>query len=362
MRHAAAAQKFQGYRLSLRLSSLRALHSSWRFSRAIRLAVIATAFIAALPACQPRGNWRELSVLIEDDLGEPVRGASVRGLLYTHNEQWIDEASRKKIIGYTDNDGQVEISILDNYIDVSVEKDGYYSTLHRVTPLSQERRETMDAERIRLRKRIDPVPMYAKRVIFLVEGLESGETYGYDFLRGDFVSPMGDGVTTDIELSYVREFESARKFHWSLNIRFANSSDGLIPQLFEGQGSEFLSGYEAPRDGYRNEWTVSRSRGAASESPAKDYSADWIRFLAEGTVSDPSGIIPDPNALGFYFRVRSEVDDDGNLVGGYYGKIYGIFPEAVYYLNPDQGNRNVEYDVSNNLFGTLPILERTGSP
>lgn len=70
----------------------------------------------------------------------------------------------------------------------------------------------------------------------------------------------------------------------------------------------------------------------------------------------------DPNEQGFYFRVRTELDDEGYVIGGYYGKMYGGLPEAVCYLNPNRGDRNVEWDVSQNRFGTLPVMERAGEP
>ncbi len=341
MRYEVDTPRGQGSRLALLRSHRGAIPHPRNNQQVIWLAVVATLIAAALTACGPlAGKWRKLSVLIQDDRGKPVTVASVRGLFY--DESMHDAASRKKVIGHTDHDGQVVIDILKGaYIDVSVEKDGYYPTLHPIVPLNRERQEAMDVEHIRLREQVDPIAMYAKRVIFLVQGLEAGEKYGYDFVRGDFVSPVGDGVTTDIELSYLREFESPQKYHWSFGIKFVNPTDGLIPQVFDSQGSEFRSDYEAPPDGYRAKWTRSKSRGIASEPP---------------------GITPNPNQDGFYFRVRTEVDDVGTVVGGHYGKFYGSFPKAVYYLNPDPGNRNVEYDVSQNLFGTLPILERAAYP
>ena len=52
----------------------------------------------------------------------------------------------------------------------------------------------------------------------------------------------------------------------------------------------------------------------------------------------------------YYFRVRSKRDEKGNIISGYYGKIYGEFPEITYYLNPVVNDRNIEFDVNRNLF------------
>ena len=64
------------------------------------------------------------------------------------------------------------------------------------------------------------------------------------------------------------------------------------------------------------------------------------------------------------FRIRTKLDENGQVVGGYYGKIYGdIFflpnsygavivaiPQFLYYLNPNPLDRNLEWDGDTNLF------------
>lgn len=190
-----------------------------------RLAIVATCVVVAFSAVELRAaDWRQLPILVEDDLGEPVGGASVRSLLY--NEQARGEALSRNVVGFTAGDGRIDISVLEGLSsDFSVEKNGYYQTLHRVSLRDRDRNESKDVEVIRLRKRVDPVAMYVKRVLFLVRGLERGEKYGYDFVRGDFVSPIGEGVTKDIELSYVREFIDNQNWRWALDVRFANPTD-----------------------------------------------------------------------------------------------------------------------------------------
>ena len=63
----------------------------------------------------------------------------------------------------------------------------------------------------------------------------------------------------------------------------------------------------------------------------------------------------------YCFRVRSKFDDKGNLVDAYYGKVYGDFKihahinigldivKFLYYLNPTPNDRNLEWDMKNNL-------------
>jgi len=64
----------------------------------------------------------------------------------------------------------------------------------------------------------------------------------------------------------------------------------------------------------------------------------------------------------YAFRVRASLDDDGNIVRAFYGKIHGniLFDvrgsetaslQFTYYLNPEPNDRNVEFDPERNLFG-----------
>ena len=65
----------------------------------------------------------------------------------------------------------------------------------------------------------------------------------------------------------------------------------------------------------------------------------------------------------FCFRIRTKFDDKGNVVEGYYGKIYGDVVMKwsylgvsrvgfLYYLNPTPNDRNLEWDMKNNLCDT----------
>jgi hypothetical protein len=63
----------------------------------------------------------------------------------------------------------------------------------------------------------------------------------------------------------------------------------------------------------------------------------------------------------YQFRIRSKYDEKGDLKEAYYGKIYGDFEiegddkkgltriSFLYYLNPNPLDRNLEWDMKNNL-------------
>ena len=58
----------------------------------------------------------------------------------------------------------------------------------------------------------------------------------------------------------------------------------------------------------------------------------------------------------YAFRIRTVYDEGGNIKSAYYGKIYGDFDMTgldgvrfLYYLNPTPNDRNLEWDMKNNL-------------
>ena len=56
----------------------------------------------------------------------------------------------------------------------------------------------------------------------------------------------------------------------------------------------------------------------------------------------------------YVFRVRTQLENDGTVISAYYGKLYdafqvhvrdiGIDVSFLYFLNPSQNNRNLEYN------------------
>lgn len=306
--------------------------------RRAAVAMVLAALIGA--ASEVRAAERVvLRILVEDDLGSAVEGAEVRG--YFFDEQVLRGRLDGAVSGITDTEGRVEISgTEDLYVDVKVERDGFYRSMHRVLVRDRELLEKIGEHRIRLRKKVDPIEMRVKRVVFLAKEFFGGEPYGYDLVAGDFVAPVGKGTVKDLELSYDREDGGNFRWSWSFSARFTNPGDGLVPVIFDPRGSDFRSDYEAPAEGYRGEFTLSRSRsGLGQPATGRD----------------------DPNQ-GYYFRIRTKVDASGAVTGGYYGKIYGEFPVVTYYLNPESGSRNVEWDAPRNVFKALLSKELTREP
>jgi len=101
---------------------------------------------------------------------------------------------------------------------------------------------------------------------------------------------------------------------------FPKPGDGIqeftVPAVEKGSG--LRSAHEAPVDGYQPE-------------------------VVQTEMTNPN--------RNFYFRVRTKLDENGNVVSARYGKIYGDLAQFTYYFNPTLNDRNVEFDPKQNLLG-----------
>ena len=140
-----------------------------------------------------------------------------------------------------------------------------------------------------------------------------------------------------IEACLRTEFDSDYK----LIVSFPNRGDGLqefrMPE--EEKGSGLRSPHEAPADGYQSEWIQTDSR--RPRTPVK-------------TNRDEN--------RNYFFRVRTVLDESGNVKSALYGKIYGDFMRFDYYVNPTPNGRNVEFDPKQNLLNGLKSNEQVMQP
>jgi hypothetical protein len=191
-----------------------------------------------------------------------------------------------------------------------------------------------------LKKIINPIPMYARRVNRAVPA--QNEDLGFDMFVGDFVTPYGQGKTADMIFRLEVTERTKKDYDYKLTVAFPNTADGILPfnPTSRLQGSALRSPYSAPEKGFLPSWTVTRSRrpGSAENS---NY---------------------DPEKHGYFFRIRSSVDKSGKILSAYYGKIYGDFMNFTYYLNPTPNDRNIEFDPKRNLFTNLKDDERVTAP
>lgn len=281
----------------------------------------------ALRACADTVN---VPLQVVDQNGQPVAKALLES-----------DSGDKKL---SDENGKAHLSVRKRtfYNRFYAKKDGFYPTEtdSEHSPLAKD----FDASKlikIQIKKIKDPIPMYAKSLTaeqgdLLKMPSCDGKSYGYDFVIGDWVAPEGKGVVSDFIFKFEGEFRDEpygrlASYDHKFSITFSNDHDGII--AWEGTseagrkyGSELASDYEAPKEGYQDTWVQRtwKEKGGYHQTTSN----------------------MDRN---FYFRVRTKVDEKGNIISAHYGKIYGDFMSFIYYLNPTPNDRNVEFDPKRNL-------------
>jgi hypothetical protein len=106
------------------------------------------------------------------------------------------------------------------------------------------------------------------------------------------------------------------------------------------QGSLLRSDHQAPTDGYQPQLIKESSAHPGQPTKASD--------------NNESG--------GYYIRVQTILDGNGNVKSALYGKIYGHFMQFSYYLNATPNDRNVELDPNQNLLQNVPAADQVKSP
>ena len=247
------------------------------------------------------------------------------------------------ISGVTNHDGEFcATAPTVGCITYGADKSGYYGTVgkpyeYRGDPTNGRWQPWNPTLTVVLKKIINPVPMYAKRVNLGMPVFD--KTVGFDLMEGDWVVPHGRGKVSDFVFLAELQKRSDEDYNYRLTLTFSNPADGI--QSFDAvsrYGSELRSPHQAPDKGYGGKWVQVQIRkpGSAGEN-TRDENRNYV------------------------YRVRSNTDKNGNITGAVYGKIYGDFMNFVYYLNPD-GTRNVEFDPKRNLFKNLNQDEEVRQP
>ena len=184
-----------------------------------------------------------------------------------------------------------------------------------------------------------PNPMYAKSVNLGLPVFD--KPAGFDLTAGDWVAPYGKGSRADILFTAHREKRSEYDSDYRLVVSFPNRGDGIqeFYAPIPNHGSALRSSNEAPANGYEPQWVQTRT-----VRPGKGYSGNR-----------------DENR-NYYLRVRTVLDEKGNVRTAQYGKIYGDFMQFRYYLNPTLNDRNVEFDPKQNLLKDLKPTEQVDAP
>jgi hypothetical protein len=257
----------------------------------------------------------------------------------------VDYQSIDQFSGLTDTNGIFVASHKDKSYTLAfdVKKDGYYSVWQRYEmgwAYQYNEAKWNPTIVIVLKRIIKPIPMYAKRID--AEPPTNGKPVGYDLIVGDWVGPYGKGVTIDILFTREYNRKSLQDYDYKLTVSFPKAGDGI--QEFQVpyknmEGSALRSPHEAPTNGYQSQ-IVRLNMSHPGQKLIFDYDENRV----------------------YLFRVRTAIDDRGNIVSAYYGKIYGDFMQFNYYFNPTPNSRNIEFDPKQNLMANLKLTEGVSAP
>lgn len=300
--------------------------------------------------------WTATINVVGED-GNPVVGADVV-VSYTLPPQPGQNPEEGgvggQIKGLTDANGTFSASHADTSwgIGINVEKTGYYTAHigHQLYRHGQFDGNTVFVSRnpnitLVLKRIGKPIAMYAKKEETKIP--KEDAPVGFDLMVGDWVAPYGAGKNADVLFTVHRQITSPQEFDAGLELTFPNPGDGvvIVPPP-PASDSPLVMPRLAAEAGYQSTLT-------------------W-RYHNFTEISEP--------ASGYFFRVRTVLDGNGNVQSTFYGKIQGEVRFLVgtkapragiafqYYLNPTPNDRNVEFDPSQNLFGNLPIMEQVKDP
>jgi hypothetical protein len=240
----------------------------------------------------------------------------------------------------------------DRYLGYTVRKPGYYPTTGTYNfkeAAGGKWQPWNPVVNVELKKILHPIPLYARQARIVMPVI--GEPVGYDLVAGDFVGPYGRGRTPDFVFFLKKDWKSLKEFDVGLTLTFSNPGDGIqivsAPPIY---GSELKLPRTAPDSVYEAQFRTSKRRapGSAIQTEAKE---------------DRS----------FLFRVRTMVDEKGDVKSAQYGKVQGdlrmdptnsktAIVRFTYYLNPTPNDRNLEFDPRRNLFENLPDAEIVEQP
>jgi hypothetical protein len=307
---------------------------------AVTIAVTKIALAAAAMAAPPYPEGR-VTIKVVNDNSEPVEAADVAvGFAIMSKTHFGNEEI--EIRGSTNGEGKFTASArADSNLGFTVRKAGYYDSTGKYDfkATVADKWQPWDPTVIVTLKKVGaPTAMYAKKVDLALPAFDV--PVGFDLLIGDWVSPYGQGTVLDLVCTAHLQQRNKRDYDYELVVSFSNPRDGIqsfdVPPFY---GSQMKSPRSAPLEGYLPQWKQLRKRSPGTAE-----------------VSNSS------ESRNYLFRVRTVVDQKGDVVSALYGKIYGDFLRFTYYINPTSNDRNIEFDSKKNLFPILKDSERPTAP
>ena len=240
--------------------------------------------------------------------------------------------------GMTNTNGEfVAQGNCNEFLRVDVRKEGYYHTEEKVhfcrskaDPLvvNGKWQPYGETRTVVLKKIKNPIRLRDPGARYRYKYPESGKWTGFDLVCGDWMPPLGNGKCADMMIRYVREPRPDGYFK-SLDITFTNNPYAGVYLMDKDSYSEMDSVYEANTNG--------------------EYVGN-LRYEFERTAKGNHMISELGSGQYLVFRIRTKVDDDGNLISAHYGRIMGALQYlekggmvlGPVFFNPTPNDTNLE--------------------
>ena len=317
--------------------------------------ILASLLIGALQSQAMEWPDGQITFHVENESGKPLANVAVETVVF---DQSKPPATYKVVTSTTDIRGFAVVNtpnIAKEYSYIVRGSNGYYSSggLYKfVCSTNGQWLPWNPTVKIILKPIGVRVPMYARTVGWETSLPENNRAIGYDLEIGDWVTPYGNGITSDFVFTLERKSTSVTQdFNATLTLTFHNDGDGIQSIMSDSSGSSFRIPRSAPEDGYDSKVVLQMHR---------EDGKPMVGVLTN----------PDQN---YFFRIRTKKDERGNIVSAKYGKIYGgmgwdIFHsqtaqlQFTYYFNPEPSSRNMEFNPKMNLSKNLKFNEGVNAP
>ncbi len=317
--------------------------------------------VFGLFTCRCTAAPAEFNVCVTDaETGCPLTGVEVIGWFANSNgwKAWTESAPTYEYKKLTNENGFCHISGETNNGEVGFDIDqtpmGYYRYVGWKRKFVQKTISphmrwcptdlVITAALYRIER---PVPLFIRRTV-LGNGHDISErvkgSFSYDFLKAAWLPPIGNGEHADMVFERLPRQMFGKVSNPHVN---ACSYKDTIFVRFEGDGNGIMEMAPMPN-------TTFMIRTAPVSGYGKSYKI-W-HSIDDAYQHQESR---DENRH-FCFRIRTRKNEKGEIIESYYGKIYGDIGTVadkknlygvtfLYYLNLRPNDRNLEWDMKNNL-------------